>query len=134
MRANTTHWQLDKPTVVAEMVPTSKHYSIADVLSKSTDNGFRGVLFWAYNDPNSLSTADVSPLKAYSIAHKASYGAILDWIAAPTPTPTPQPCTDSAPDPQYTCAQQKSWGKCSESFMKGFCCKTCFDCRVGCGN
>ena len=28
----------------------------------------------------------------------------------------------------YTCAQQAGWGKCSEDFMKGFCCKSCFKC------
>lgn len=43
-------------------------------------------------------------------------------------------CSDIAPPPgQYSCAQQKGWGKCEASFMKGFCCKTCFECQSGCG-
>jgi len=133
MRASTTHWKLDKPTVIAEMVPKSDHYSIPDVLSKSTSNGFSGVLFWAYNDHNSPITDDVAPLKAYAAAHGASYEAIVTWLGAPTPPPTPPPCTDQAPDAQSTCAQQKSWGKCSASFMKGWCCRTCFQCDPKCG-
>lgn len=33
------------------------------------------------------------------------------------------------------CAQQKSWGKCGESWMKGYCCRTCFNCQgTGCGS
>ena len=43
------------------------------------------------------------------------------------PQPTP-PCSDTPPPGQYTCAQQKSWGKCSADFMRGFCCKTCWGC------
>merc|ERR1712048_1388167 len=43
-------------------------------------------------------------------------------------------CVDVPPDSQYTCAQQKAWGKCGESFMKGHCCQTCHGCQAGCGN
>lgn len=31
----------------------------------------------------------------------------------------------------------KAWGKCDTAanpWMKGFCCKTCFDCAAGCGD
>lgn len=42
-------------------------------------------------------------------------------------------CPDAAPDSQYTCAQQKSWGKCGKAFMVGHCCQTCFSCAAGCG-
>lgn len=52
----------------------------------------------------------------------------------PSPHPSPSgPCKDVAPDSKYSCAKQKSWGKCSQSFMKGHCCKTCFNCKKGCG-
>lgn len=35
-------------------------------------------------------------------------------------------CTDVAPPTtQYTCVQQASFGKCSRSWMKGFCLKSC---------
>ena len=59
--------------------------------------------------------------------------------APPPPPPTPGPptpgCEDERPPSsrQYSCAQQKGWGKCGESWMKGYCCKTCFGCASGCG-
>jgi hypothetical protein len=51
--------------------------------------------------------------------------------ADPPPGPTPT-CTDRAPDTKATCAQQKAWGKCGESWMQGHCCKTCFGCNKQC--
>eukprot|EP00727_Mastigamoeba_balamuthi_P001325 m51a1_g1119 putative non-processive endoglucanase (491) ;mRNA; f:176824-178552 len=39
-------------------------------------------------------------------------------------------CTDVAPQGQYTCAQQASWGKCTESWMAGFCDKSCGRCTA----
>jgi hypothetical protein len=53
---------------------------------------------------------------------------------SPAPTP-PASCADKPPSSgKSTCAQQKSWGKCGKTWMKGFCCKTCFGCQTGCGN
>jgi hypothetical protein len=54
---------------------------------------------------------------------------------SPTPPPTPgPPCADYPPDGNNsTCAQQKGWGKCSEPWMAGFCCATCFDCAAASG-
>ncbi len=40
-------------------------------------------------------------------------------------------CSDVPPDSQYTCARQKKWGKCSEPWMKDFCCYSCHDCSCG---
>lgn len=36
-------------------------------------------------------------------------------------------CTNNNPPPgsKYTCQQQKSWGKCSEPWMRGYCCSVC---------
>lgn len=45
--------------------------------------------------------------------------------------PKPQPvCDDIAPN-QYTCKQQKDWGKCGEPWMAGFCKRTCGKCSGG---
>mgnify|MGYP006062577217 CR=1 FL=1 len=38
-------------------------------------------------------------------------------------------CSDVPPDDNYTCEEQAAWGKCSSSWMKGYCCKSCFDCK-----
>jgi len=40
-------------------------------------------------------------------------------------------CSDNPPSHDYTCAQQASWGQCGQSWMKGFCCKSCSSCK-GC--
>lgn len=41
-------------------------------------------------------------------------------------------CTDVKPkgSEQYSCQQQKAWGKCSASWMHGFCKKTCGKCSA----
>ena len=62
--------------------------------------------------------------------------AFTSAVPAPPKPPAPPPCTDMPPDKQYTCAQQKGWGKCDTSkfpFMKGHCCRTCFNCAPNCG-
>jgi hypothetical protein len=41
-------------------------------------------------------------------------------------------CSDSSSVPGgYSCAQQKAWGKCSESWLKDACAKTCGLCKSG---
>jgi hypothetical protein len=63
-----------------------------------------------------------------------SIGACGPSPRPPSPSPTPSgPCKDVPPDTKHSCEQQKGWGKCGASFMKGHCCKTCFGCRSGCG-
>lgn len=51
----------------------------------------------------------------------------------PSPPPPPAPSTcDDKPTPGYTCAQQKSWGKCNETWMTGggYCRQTCGRCQT----
>lgn len=142
MRRNTTYWGLDKPTVVGELPAKSDHYSVEQMLDGMTANGFKGVLFWAYNDPASpVPDAAIQMLKAFSSKQAASYQKVIDWLSftpspsPPSPTPSPPPtCKDQSPDHTYTCQQQKSWGKCAESWMAGWCCKSCFQCHSGCGS
>lgn len=145
MRKNTSYWGLDKPTVVAELPAVSTHYSTQQMLDGMTTNGFKGALFWAYNDPAlPVPDAALQTMKTFSAQQSASYNKIIDWLSftpspvppapAPTPGPTPSPtCPDTAPDSTYTCQQQKSWGKCTEGWMAGWCCKTCFGCGSACG-
>lgn len=59
----------------------------------------------------------------------------------PSPPPPPSPpsppgCTD--PNDGKTsdgtpCTKQKQWNNCGAEWMKGWCCRTCFNCRSGCG-
>lgn len=66
-------------------------------------------------------------------------GRLIPGGSSPSPSPSVSPspggtCTDTAPDTKETCAQQAADGKCKMNWMKGFCCKTCFQCEAGCGN
>merc|ERR1719321_308077 len=38
------------------------------------------------------------------------------------------------PNTKFTCAQQAAWGKCSKSWMKGKCCRSCGCSKRGSGN
>ena len=87
-------WALDKPTVIAELPASSAHYSAAQLLSCSSDNGFAGDLFWAYNDASFPLGKAVPAMKDFAAAHKdaTSYSALLKWLgalgtAAAPPTP-----------------------------------------------
>ena len=39
-------------------------------------------------------------------------------------------CTDVAPSKDFTCAQQKAFGKCNASYLKGYCNRSCGRCRA----
>lgn len=71
-------------------------------------------------------------------------------LQAQAPSPPPPPgaaggqgggpggalCTDAPPaapagQTQYTCETQKSWGKCGESWMHGYCATVCGTCQKG---
>jgi hypothetical protein len=56
--------------------------------------------------------------------------------ASPSPGPPAPPgpgpaCSDKPPptSPGTSCPMQKEWGKCSRSWMKGYCCNSCFNCE-----
>lgn len=54
-------------------------------------------------------------------------------------TPTSSTCSDVPPPAaagatQYTCAEQKGFGKCAESWMVGYCAQSCFNCATGAPN
>jgi hypothetical protein len=38
-------------------------------------------------------------------------------------------CADVPPSDGESCLMYKGFGKCSASFMVGFCCQSCFDCE-----
>jgi hypothetical protein len=42
-------------------------------------------------------------------------------------------CSDIPPTASMTCAQEKAAGRCSESWMSGYCCKSCFGCQCSAG-
>ena len=53
--------------------------------------------------------------------------------APTTPAPPPAPSCQDVPPPgssPYSCAQQAGWGKCGESWMKGYCNSSCKRCPL----
>lgn len=87
MRANVSHWKLDKPTVIAEIPPTSAHYTVQDILDASTANGFKGAMFWAYNDESFDIRPVLMPLKSFAKTQGAGYDTLLSWMGAATSSP-----------------------------------------------
>jgi hypothetical protein len=81
-RKNASFWKLDKPTVVAELPPTSAHYTTPQMMSGAFDNGFIGDMFWAYNDHSFNYAAALPALKAFAQQHAAvsNYDAIVAWL------------------------------------------------------
>ncbi|KAK9839069.1 hypothetical protein WJX74_008724 [Apatococcus lobatus] len=65
----------------------------------------------------SADSADVVPADGASLSssHSASSTA-----SSPSPGGCPN-CPDTPPDTTWTCAQQKSFGKCNEAWMGGYC-------------
>ncbi|KAK9819790.1 hypothetical protein WJX72_002423 [[Myrmecia] bisecta] len=49
--------------------------------------------------------------------------------AAAPPSTAPPACSDVPPDSNWTCSQQKSFGSCSQGFMKDYCLKSCGVCQ-----
>jgi hypothetical protein len=42
-------------------------------------------------------------------------------------------CSDIPPTASSTCAAEKAAGRCSESWMSGYCCRSCFGCQCSAG-
>lgn len=99
--------------------------------------GYGGVLVWAV-----YAWPVPSNPKQYNFAFGEDGSAAIEkqWAAAASgsisgvqgvsPTPPGSKCSDNVPPGGYTCAQQKGYGKCAESWMTsgGFCAKTCGRC------
>ena len=105
----TTFYQVDPSCAVL----ISGHYQ------NEMDAERLGMLFMDVK-PVGLTTADLELIET----------SLKESCSNPTDAAN-RPCTDSAPDPQYTCARQKKWGKCEEGWMSEYCCYTCHGCKCG---
>jgi len=85
------------------------------------DNGYNGAWAWTAEDDNNWN--GVQTLANESDVKLVIGGGpdIADRCSR----------SDKAPDTTYTCVQQASWGKCNETWMQGYCCLSCFECK-GC--
>ncbi|KAK9805576.1 hypothetical protein WJX72_006079 [[Myrmecia] bisecta] len=93
--------------------------------------------------PAAPNCVDIQPPGAYTCAMQKTYGKCsAPWMQAGNfcaatcgtcgggggAVPAPPQCTDVAPPGPYTCAQQKSFNKCSAQWMAPYCAQTCGRC------
>ena len=69
----------------------------------------------------------LAPLSALALLAAACSSATSDESLSASEAEA-QACNDSPPDGAYSCAQQKQWGKCGESWMQGHCQTACGTC------
>jgi len=81
-RENASYWELDKPTVIAELPPTSDHYSTDQMMACAFNNGFYGDMFWAYNDDKFPWKDALPALNNFSNQHPSAttYTALKSWL------------------------------------------------------
>ncbi len=117
-----------------------------EVFNNEVKNG-KQVGFWLINDQNEIQPLYNTFQNLYRQAKVFVATALAEQGRRPTPseyakfasrelanqtTPTPEgPCTDVPPDDRFSCAQQAAWGKCDESWMHGFCNRSCDRCQSG---
>mmetsp|Transcript_21226 Transcript_21226/g.42146 ORF Transcript_21226/g.42146 Transcript_21226/m.42146 type:complete len:433 (+) Transcript_21226:41-1339(+) len=124
-------YKLDKPLVIGEFADydCSKAGCTPQAMSTWAFNGkYNGAWYWALNDDSHQGQAAAAA--GMAALSKLAPGSVHVDIGGKDPGDTCS-CSDVPPPGQYTCEQQAGWGKCGESFMKGFCCRSCHAC-VGC--
>jgi len=116
-------YNLDKPLVVGEFDAQSvTGWTPQQLYQYVYEHGYAGAWGWTA-EPQYGNFAGMAALKGKPY---------IDFNTGRSPTfPDTCDCSDITPTPQYTCAQQASWGKCGESWMKGYCCRSCNACK-GC--
>lgn len=99
--------------------------------------GYGGVLVWAVyawpvpSNPKQYNFAfGEDGSAAIEKQWAAASGGSISGAAGVSAASTAAKCSDNVPPGGFTCAQQKGYGKCAESWMTsgGFCAKTCGRC------
>lgn len=123
-RHNASEFGLTKPLVVGEFQPGKGRptSAVAQYQSLHSD-GYDGAWGWTAADQPTLfdgmATLRAQPDVARVVLPHAGLKDTCN-------------CSDTSPNAKYTCVQQSSWGKCSEHWMHGFCCRSCHACSASC--
>ncbi|MGK3969339.1 hypothetical protein WMF01_53195 [Sorangium sp. So ce1667] len=134
----------DKPIVMGEFpIGSLSGVSYQQLVESFYENGYAGAMGWDYG---TATGAQLDPMRDFASRHacetdySAGYGEVGGATGGSGTTTGGGTstgggtgtgggtCSDTAPSSQYTCAQQASWGKCNESWMQGFCNRTCGRC------
>ena len=126
-------YKLDKPMVIGEFSSgsTGGQRSVQSLYAMGLKKKFAGVWDWSLlggdgNDNKTSIRQGLLSLKGNELVDvDINNGGEIVKVNHQCS------CSDIPPPGGYTCSQQASWGKCSSSFMKGYCCRSCFAC-VGC--
>jgi mannan endo-1,4-beta-mannosidase len=117
----------EKPYVIGEFsAEKCKGCTIESLYEHALKGEYDGAWDWSMyqrdgNDDAEISERGVRSIKDEVIHVKIPKGDVVRCN-----------CTDNAPSSDdYNCSQQSLFGKCGESWMKGYCCRTCFGC-IGC--
>lgn len=123
---------LDKPVIIGEFSAKGcarAGCTVESLYNHALDAKYSGCLDWSMiggdgEDDASVAERGMSALRDQGVVNIS----LASEVQPPADTCS---CSDMPPDVSYTCAQQASFGKCDEPWMKGFCCRSCFSCR-GC--
>lgn len=132
MKNNINSFGLNKPLVVGEFNQENGGGMSIQTLYKYVYNqGYNGAWGWTaesqFNNFDGMVTLKGLNKTVLNIQTRPNMKPLCD--GGVDGGKTGGDCSDTAPDSSYTCAQQAGWGKCSERWMQGFCCKTCFNCN-----
>ena len=132
MTVNASALGLDKPVLIGEFASHGTGRSVDTLYRHAFDGNYNGVLDWSLlggDGEDDMATADKGMRTLASEPSVVSSAALSNEVNPPPDTCT---CSDVPPDNRYTCAQQASFGKCHEQWMRGYCCKSCFACAKSC--
>ena len=135
MKNTLSSYGLTKPLVVGEFDQQDGGGLSIQTLYKTVYNGaYNGA--WAWTAESAFNSFDGM------VTLKGLANTVLNFTNHPKLSPlcgggssssnssnSSTTCSDNPPDSSYTCGQQAGWGKCGETWMVGYCCKSCFNCN-----
>eukprot|EP01006_Ploeotia_vitrea_P043810 TRINITY_DN66780_c4_g1_i1.p1 TRINITY_DN66780_c4_g1~~TRINITY_DN66780_c4_g1_i1.p1 ORF type:complete len:446 (+),score=53.93 TRINITY_DN66780_c4_g1_i1:27-1364(+) len=129
------NYKLHKPLIVGEFDHQHSGMDSAQQYTYVSKHGYSGAWGW-----DAIGGKNVDNLKTLSTGLEALRNDPRTHINIGGHPTTNCTCSNVPPPAEeipvvelrgYSCDQQASWGKCTQSWMKGHCCLSCFDCK-GC--
>ena len=125
MSVDAASFGLDKPVVIGEF-STPDGTTVESLYQHAVACSYGGVWDWSMIGGDNNDGLDDAVAGMQSIASDIARVSI--GVDPPADTCS---CSDVPPSSDYTCAEQAGWGQCDQSWMAGFCCRSCSACS-GC--
>jgi hypothetical protein len=132
-------WTLLRPPAVAQSIHAHSRSPLASAMRRSwlaTARSHAGAVPPQQSQrPNprqnvSITTIDEQAHKAHLTRKTCPCCAAAHALMTSPVSTAAATCADVAPSKDFTCTQQKAFGKCNESFMKGYCNRSCGRCSA----